>query len=63
MKYSELEKLIKEKTNCQFYRNGKRHPIWKNYDTGEVFAMSYHKNEEVATGTLNNILKASGVKN
>jgi hypothetical protein len=42
MKYTELEKLIKENTNCVFYKNGCRYPIWKNPDTGEVFAMSYH---------------------
>jgi len=28
----------------------------------KFFAMSYHKNEEVAIGTLNNILKKSGIK-
>ena len=62
MKYSELEKLINQNTNCMFYRNGKRHPIWVNLDTGKFFEMSYHRSEEVATGTLNNILKAAGIK-
>ena len=62
MKYSELEKLIKQSTNCLFFRNGSRHPIWKNPDTGELFEMSYHKNEEVRTGTLKSIIKKAGVK-
>jgi predicted RNA binding protein YcfA (HicA-like mRNA interferase family) len=62
MKYTELEKLIEENTNCVFYKNGRRHPIWKNPETGEIFAMSYHKSQEVATGTLNGILKSAGIK-
>jgi len=62
MKYSELEKLIRQTTNCLFFRNGRRHPIWRNPDTGEFFEMSYHKSEEVKIGTLKNIIKKSGVK-
>ena len=62
MKYSELERLIKQTTNCQFYRNGRRHPIWSNPDTGEFFEMSHHKSEEVKPGTLKSIIKKSGVK-
>ena len=61
MKYSELEKKMRETTNCQFYRNGSRHPIWKNHDTGELFQMSYHKSEEVKSGTLKSIIKKSGI--
>ena len=62
MKYSELEKLIKERTNCGFFRNGSKHPIWKNPDTGELFEMSHHRSEEVRLGTLKKIIKKSGVK-
>ena len=62
MKYSELEKLIKKMTNCRFHHQGRRHPIWQNPDTGEFFEMSRHKSEEVAKGTLNDILVKSGVK-
>ena len=62
MKYSELEKLIIRLTNSRFHHNGKRHPIWLNHDTGDFFEMSHHKSEEVAKGTLNDILKKSGVK-
>jgi len=62
MKYSELDRLIKQTTNCQFYRNGRRHPIWRNPDTGEFFEMSHHKSEEVKPGTFKSIIKKSGVK-
>jgi len=62
MKYSELEKLIKKMTNCRFHHQGRRHPIWQNPDTGEFFEMSRHKSEEVAKGTLNDILVKSGAK-
>jgi len=49
-------------TNSRFHRHGRRHPIWHNPDTNEFFEMSRHKNEEVAKGTLNDILIKSGVK-
>jgi predicted RNA binding protein YcfA (HicA-like mRNA interferase family) len=62
MKYSELEKMIKKTTNCRFYRNGSRHPIWINPDTGVCFEMSYHGSKEVKDGTLKSIVKSSGVK-
>jgi len=52
MKYSELEKAIKKTTNCKFFRNSSRHPLWINEDTGEIFAMSHHGSEEVRPGTL-----------
>jgi len=61
MKYSELEKLIRQSTNCRFFRNGSRHPIWINPDTGEHFQMSYHKSQEIKAGTLKSIVKKSGV--
>jgi len=62
MKYSELEKAIKRTTNCCFFRNGKRHPIWLNPETGELFEMSYHRSQEVKQGTLKSIIKKSGAK-
>jgi predicted RNA binding protein YcfA (HicA-like mRNA interferase family) len=62
MKYSELEKLITKTTNSRFHHQGRRHPIWRNPDTGEFFEMSRHKSEEVAKGTLNDILTKSGAK-
>ena len=62
MKYSELEKAIKQTTNCRFLRNGSNHPLWINPDTGEIFAMSHHGSEEVKSGTLKSIVNKSGTK-
>lgn len=62
MKYNELEKKIK-KAGC--FDTGKQmagHPIWHSPLTGMDFKMSNHGSEEVATGTLNAILKAAGLK-
>jgi predicted RNA binding protein YcfA (HicA-like mRNA interferase family) len=61
MKYSELEKILRPK-GCKLYRKGGRHPIWYSPITGMKFAMSYHKNEEVPSGTLKDISIKSGVK-
>jgi hypothetical protein len=62
MKYAELEKMIKKMTDCRLHHNGRRHPIWLNPKTGEFFELSHHKSEEVAKGTLNDILLKSGLK-
>lgn len=61
MKYKELEKILK-KSGCYPYRNGGNHPIWKSPITGKLFEMSNHGSQEVKRGTLNSILKSSGVK-
>ena len=58
MKYSELEKRIKSKL-VHWYENGSCHPIWINEETGEKFPMSYHRNQEVKSGTLSSILKSA----
>lgn len=62
MKYRELEKMVK-KAGC--YDTGEQqagHPLWYCPKTGKSFQMSNHGNHEVATGTLNKILKAAGLK-
>lgn len=62
VKYSELEKKIK-KAGC--YDTGEQqagHPLWYSPKTGKTFQMSNHRSEEVATGTLNQILKKAGLK-
>lgn len=62
MKYKELERKVK-KAGC--YDTGEQqagHPLWRNPKTGKLFQMSNHGSEEVATGTLNAILKAAGLK-
>lgn len=62
MKYSELEKKVK-KVGC--YDTGRKmggHPLWFSPKTDKFFKMSHHKNQEVAFGTLQSILKDAGVK-
>ena len=62
MKYNELTRIVK-KIGC--YDTGKQqsgHPLWYSPKTGKSFPMSNHGSEEVATGTLNKILKAAGLK-
>ena len=62
MKYNELEKKIK-KIGC--YDTGEQqagHPLWYSPVTGMFFTMSNHGIGEVATGTLNSIKKAAGLK-
>ena len=61
MKYSEVEKKLKDH-GCRWYKNGKRHPVWYSPVTDDYFLLSYHGREEVATGTLKEISKKSGVK-
>lgn len=61
MKYSELEKKLKE-AGCYLVRKGKRHPIWYSPVTGLEFQTSYHKSQEVKKGTLMSICKDSGIK-
>jgi len=63
MKYSELERLLKKTTKSRWHHDGTRHPVWYNSETDDFFEMSFHKSEEVAKGTLNDILKKSGAKN
>ncbi len=62
MKYRELEKIV-GRAGC--YDTGKSqagHPLWFCPKTGKYFKMSNHRSEEVATGTLNAILKTVGLK-
>lgn len=60
MKTQELLKLLK-KNNYKLVRNGKRHAIWYSDTTGKQFAVPRHK-AEIATGTLENILKDAELK-
>ena len=61
MKYSELERKLLN-AGCRVDHEGARHRIWYSPITGETFPVGRHKNEDVKPGTLNNILKAAGLK-
>lgn len=60
MKYSELEKLIKK--TCKIHREGNRHTIWINIETGKTFPVGRHKTQDVPKGTLKSILKDAGLE-
>lgn len=62
MKYSELAKKL-SKIGC--YDTGEvagGHPLWYSPKTGATFQMSHHSKKEVASGTLNKIMKIAGLK-
>ena len=62
MKYKELERLVKQAGCYDTGRQMAGHPLWHSPKTGLSFQMSNHGSEEVATGTLNRILKMAGLK-
>ena len=61
MKYKELERLVKKAGCYDIGRQQAGHPLWYSPKTGKMFQMSNHGSEEVATGTLNKIKKATGI--
>lgn len=61
MKYSELEKLLKQ-AGCKVDHEGKRHTMWYSPITGQLFPVGRHRTEDVKSGTLRSILTAAGLK-
>ena len=61
VKYSELHKKL-QSSGCYIKREGKRHPLWYSPITGQLFPTSRHLNQEVKKGTLQKIIKQSGIK-
>lgn len=62
MKYSELAKILKRAGCFDTGEQSGGHPLWHSPITDTDFQMSNHKSEEVASGTLNKILKVAGLK-
>lgn len=62
MRYSELAKKLRAAGCYDTGRQSAGHPIWYSPISGSNFLMSNHHGEEVATGTLNRILKDAGLK-
>lgn len=50
MRYSELEKLIKQ-AGCYILKEGANHSIWYSPITQKKFPVGRHRTEEVPTGT------------
>lgn len=61
MKYSELEKRLKEAGCYDTAKQANGHPVWYSPITNKKFRLSNHKSKEVATGTLKRILKDAGL--
>ena len=61
IKYSELEKKLKE-AGCRMVRSGAGHDIWINPKTGKQFTVGRHKTQDVPTGTLKSIMKSAGLQ-
>lgn len=60
MKTSELLKLLKE-NGIRLHKHGKRHDMYYSPITNKIFPIPRHKTE-VASGTLQSILKDAGLK-
>lgn len=61
MRYSELEKILKQ-ADCYILKEGANHTIWYSPKTGNKFPVGRHRTEEVPTGTLKSIQKAAGIE-
>lgn len=61
MKYSELEKLLRQ-AGCSVVSEGSNHTMWYSPKTGKKFPVGRHKSQEVKTGTLKSIKKAAGLE-
>jgi Predicted periplasmic or secreted lipoprotein len=61
MKTRELERLLK-KQGCYLTKHGKKHDEWYSEKTRKKFRMPRHPSQEVATGTVEKIMKDAGLK-
>lgn len=62
MKYSELERMLKEAGCYPLNQTRAGHPLWYSPITRHRFVMSHHGKNDVKPGTLSNILKDAGLK-
>ncbi len=60
MRTAELVKLLK-KNGCRFLKHLANHDMYES-PSGNKILVGRHGREEVATGTLNRILKDAGIK-
>lgn len=61
MKTSELTKILKN-GGCRLTGHGAEHDDWYSPITGKTVRIPRHSSKEVATGTVNRILKDAGLK-
>ena len=60
MKIKELERKLKVQ-GCYFMKHGNRHDLWFSPITNSVFPIPRHGAKEVPDGTLDDIIKQSGI--
>ena len=60
MKGSEVKQMLRAH-KCCFYREGRNHEIWFSPITGKKFPVPRHGAKEMATGTVNSILRSAGI--
>lgn len=61
MKVSELTKQLR-RAGCHLVKHGREHDKWSSDITRKVFYVPRHKSKEIASGTLDRILKDAGLK-
>lgn len=61
MKTSELKKLL-EARGCWKVKEGGDHEKWFSPITNKIFSVWRHPSKDIPAGTLNRILKDSGLK-
>ncbi|WP_286898094.1 MULTISPECIES: type II toxin-antitoxin system HicA family toxin [Sphingobacterium] len=61
MKYSELKRILKD-DGWYVARNGSKHDVYHHKEKEGVVVVGRHDSQEVASGTLNSILKQAGLK-
>jgi predicted RNA binding protein YcfA (HicA-like mRNA interferase family) len=61
MKTIELLKMLLD-SGCTLVRHGANHDIWYSPTTGKRFPVPRHASKEVASGTLKDIVRKSGIE-
>lgn len=62
MKTTELKRLLREHGCYETRTNARGHDVWFSPITKAMFRVPRHASQEVAKGTLNQILKQAGIK-
>ena len=60
MTFGELKRLLR-KNGCYISEQEKKHECWHSPKTGKSFRVGRHNTQEVKSGTLKNIIDASGI--
>lgn len=58
--YSQVVKILIENGFCMVSQKGS-HQKWRNYETGKITIVPCHGNKPIPIGTLNSIIRATGL--